>query len=332
MVFPKTKFSLIDIIIQIKNDLWCKEVETGYTVSYNWVADQVGHITIGFAFTIFLSTITQYFFPGNPYGLLIALIPFSIMFYKEFNDYRNEKILFCQNPGILPLVTKDLRQYIATIIFFVIYGICVGLGSYLFALYPNLFNSFLPFSIFFVGLIPSAFITHYWLSKKICWQRIGLPYIFRLSYFNKSRVLNENATITFLNGFMDGNINNLIISGPIRSGKTSLATGIGTELGFNQVKIRYFTLFNFVYAIEERKNPKVHNAYILWYWQDMDILIFDDADINLLSKLNTKSYTAVVDILKTKKIIWVIEENTDNFQGLLQDIFSDDDVKTIKLQ
>jgi DNA replication protein DnaC len=118
----------------------------------------------------------------------------------------------------------------------------------------------------------------------------------------------------------------------MRSGKTALATGIGTELGFNQVKIRYSDLFDFIHSTNEPKSQKVHLAYILWYWKDTDVLIFDDASVDLLSKFKNDIYSDVIDIMKTKKMIWVIEENTDNFQELVQDVFGDDDIKIIKLQ
>lgn len=332
MTFPKTNFSFKNILMQIKNDLWCKETTTGYTTSYSWNANQLGHFTIGFCSTILFITIAQALFTPAPLLCLVALLPLLFMVYKEYGDYQKEKSHFNKTPGIFPLNTSELKKNILNVLYFVTYGCIVGITPFIFSLYPNLFNSFLPFTTLIIGFIPTYFIIHYWISKKICFQQAGLPYTFRLSYYNKTKIINENAAITYINGFMKGNINNLIISGPMRSGKTSLATAIGTELSFSRAKIRYFNLFDFIYSTNETKNEKIHNAYILWFWKDADVLIFDDASVDLLSKLKKEIYANVVNIMKTKKIIWVIEENTDNFQGLVQDIFGDEDIKIIKLQ
>ena len=71
-MYKKVSFTWKELAKQFKNDLWCKEVATGYTVSYTWMANQLGHFAIGFVPAVFM----QWY------------IPVSLMIIKEYFDVK----------------------------------------------------------------------------------------------------------------------------------------------------------------------------------------------------------------------------------------------------
>ena len=60
------------LIKQAVSDWFGKEVQTGYTVTYVWMANQFGHFTLGFLFTFIIVWIVKIFNPDiSPIGSLL---------------------------------------------------------------------------------------------------------------------------------------------------------------------------------------------------------------------------------------------------------------------
>jgi hypothetical protein len=310
MPFKKTIFSIKEMLTQIKEDLWCKEVATGYTVTYTWMANQLGHFALGFAPTIILSSIATAIFGATPLIALVALLPALFMIYKEQGDIGVEKKRSETNPGIFPLNIGDIKKNAWTANLFTAVGAAVAGSVSLVGLIPVV-GSLLPLIVLLGLTVPCLFVMRYWLTKKKCFQQAGLPFTYRLSYFSENKIKNtlEECQET-INNFMEGNIESLIISGPLKSGKTTLGVSIGTELAFRQTKVRYIELFDLLESISFVKIPPVHFAYVLWDLADVDVLIIDDVDMNKLNQLDRLlSDENLANQFKSKKIVWLLDDN-----------------------
>jgi hypothetical protein len=232
-MFKKIKFSWLELAKQFKDDLWCKEVATGYTVSYTWMANQLGHFALGFVPAIYF----------------IWYIPVLLMAIKEFFDV---KIEFNKSNGLYPVPKSDIVLNASTATYFTLVGaLC----------------AFNPLTLF-VTIPTSLFVMKHWISQKKCFQQSGLPYVMRLNYVEKSRFDNPEHAKILIDKFMNNEIPKLVITGNKDSGKTMLATAIGTELGFNMVKCLYTTEQDML----TRKT--VHLAFVLW--SDPEVMIIDD--------------------------------------------------------
>lgn len=270
------KFTLKEYGTQFKNDLWCKEAVTGYTYSYTWMANQLGHFALGYVPALLIISVVHAIFCASYWFAFIALFPSVLMFFKELSDVNNEKKLFKISKGAIPLDIKNVWLNALTATWFTFVGSVIASTTYLSILAGANFV-WLPIVSLVIMGIPSLFIGLYWISKKICFQRSNLPFMYRLSYFPHNKVDNIDKILSFLNG----ETNKITIVGPPRSGKTDLAVAIGTELAATKQKVRYGDIFEFLEdkGLDERIN--IHVARLLWSWEESDVWIIDDCDINI---------------------------------------------------
>lgn len=270
------KLSLKDYGIQLKNDLWSKESVTGYTYSYTWMANQLGHFSIGYVPTFLLITIAHILFGQSYYFILLSLFPIILMLLKEYSDVLNEKKRDKNTPGVFPLNITELWQNALTAVWFTVVGSFVAASTYASMLLGINFVA-LPIVTLACLLVPSIFIAKYWINKKICFQRSNLDFMYRLSYYPVDSVENIDKLLSFFKG----EINKITIVGPPRSGKTDLAVAIGTELTNSNLKVRYGDIFEFLENKDVDERVNVHVARLLWSWEEADVWIIDDCDIDI---------------------------------------------------
>lgn len=319
MAFTKTVFTIKELLKQFKNDLWCKEVETGYTVSYTWMANQLGHFALGFVPTILFMTACFAIWGISPWFALLSLLPIGLMIGKEYGDVQAEVVRWKTTPGIEPLAIADVWKNAANACWFSIVGALVAGSCALAPLFPVALGAGIGFITLLLLTIPTLFVMRYWITKKKCYQQSGLPYIYRLSYFDETRVYDAGTSRHLLTDFQDGHIDHLVISGLAKSGKTTLAVGLGTELGFAQIKVRYTTFRDFMDICKEAEEDYIHLAYILWNCKEADVLIFDDVELPIVLDFITKNPN-VAEIMKSKKIIWITEEDPNNIYKVFSPI------------
>src|SRR5262249_18822411 len=78
---------------QVKRDINSKEVQTSPTYSYQWMADQAGHIAIGMLFVLLAWSLGEllHLQLNRDFGVWPSLVGFITLFawasYKEHNDY-----------------------------------------------------------------------------------------------------------------------------------------------------------------------------------------------------------------------------------------------------
>jgi hypothetical protein len=98
-------------------------------------------------------------------------------------------------------------------------------------------------ALFVVLAVASVFCAPYWLRQKIIWQKASLRYLSRFADMN-ANISPEDAEL--IQRFVDepfepGAPRQIIIAGPIGSGRTPVVSAIGTELAFKGRKLRYLS-------------------------------------------------------------------------------------------
>jgi len=274
---------------QVKRDIETKEVQTSPTYSYQWMADQAGHIAIGMLFVLLpwsLGELLQLqrvvtWAPWIGFGLLIGFA-----FLLEAWDYSqaSKKI----GPDPLFNATRDrsdLRQNAGIAVYYMGLGGVIALSALLSpAMFNKLSHSLLVLiSLYVTMLIVLALLTVapaiYWLRQKIRFQQVGLPYLFRLPEFKRDG-FNRNIA-TEIDQFIDnsGKVSekkHIAIVGPLNSGKTTLAVGIATESSFRNKKACYLTFDKLQQIVASNQEPKAPRNTRLWPWKHSQLLIVDD--------------------------------------------------------
>src|SRR4029078_8831416 len=123
-----------------------------------------------------------------------------------------------------------------------------------------------------------------WLRQKIIWQKAALPYLSRLADIEPTMskeaakalqtLVDEEAPPTAKPA-------QVIVAGPVGSGRTRLAASIGTEFAFKNVKTRYVSiqsLLEFASAAQPPEFPDDSGPInvMYWPWSEAQVIIIDD--------------------------------------------------------
>jgi hypothetical protein len=185
------RFTPGELLLQARHDLFdAKEVQTGYTVTYTWLANQLGHIALGFIISHVLIWLLEsikddFIEPWFHWGIntlwldiALPLIVAAWIVFKEYQDYTDAAGRATKG-GIFPLDAGDVRLDAMTAVYFTAGGAVVTSiewwGGDFHTLWPLLALALL----LLFGLIPAS----YWLPRKKNFQQAGLPFTFRLSDF-----------------------------------------------------------------------------------------------------------------------------------------------------
>ena len=110
-------------------------------------------------------------------------------------------------------------------------------------------------------------------------QQAQLPYLFRLAEFpNKNLSRPEIESVEdFLWKKVGGSTpTHLVIFGTLGTGKTTLATGIGTEAALNNKRVRYLTFDKLQDMVEANWEPNPPRGTQVWFWRTSELMIVDD--------------------------------------------------------
>jgi hypothetical protein len=349
--FPKPKLpGPIDVVKQVYADLFGKDVQETATFSYEWVADQMGHFSLGFMITYLLSWI---FYPTPPANSLdyfkLAGWVMLVFIVKELRDFVSEWWKSRTAKSVFKFNSIEILYNVATALFYILLGSLVA-G---FALWNPRYG------IVAVAItVPLALILGYfWLRLKITFQQAGLPYLYRLATFPSPI---DKKTAQFIvelskpapSGEKPTLAHHLIIAGPLDSGKSSLATAIGTEFAF-RLGIGCYTTLAKLLQSALRTDGNIHKAAfddgrILWPWQNSDLLIVDDVDVlsdhipgtptdvskeRMIAQTRVDTLKALIpDVLqaalKYRRTVWVVGDIDDgelkHWQAMIADIIGVD--------
>lgn len=282
-------------IKQLQKDLIGKDSHRGITLSYAWLANQLGHFSLGFIPSIILS----YSFKNTNSAYFCLGIAFIWFVFECFNLF-------------IPLLSnkkKTFSHYWAHLIFDTLTDIIFfGFGASV--AYWNTPNNYYGKQIVITLIITLIYPVYYWYTTRIYQQHAGLPFQYRLSQWNGVLCKKEKKLVE---GYIQNRISHegqyLLIFGTINEGKSNLGVAIANELAIKKEKCFYTTSAKF---FSELSNPNKQDNRI-WNIYNCDYLIIDDinTDQPLYGKENTPkdflSYFKVTPYdICSKNIIWVL--------------------------
>ncbi len=313
---------LPQIMDQVRHDLFgTKDVQNAITASYVWMADQIGHVAIGLVPTLLACWIADCVMawlglPGFWRIIVFAVLTglwFAVWVWKEREDFEKTRRRagkeFKFNAG-------DIRWNVKTALLYIGIGGLLGAAPFVgwtvgdWISSANWHQPLVAFLILLgvtaVALWPAFHVACWWLRRKLAFQQAGLPYLYRLANFTAEIEDPDADAVIHVCNFEDRQVSlrtvlfgpdvvppntppvrHLLIVGPPKAGKTSLAVGIGTEFAFALGVCRYLPLVKLAQlaAHQESRSPSTGMEYddgrVLWPWTDSDLLIVDDADIGV---------------------------------------------------
>jgi hypothetical protein len=279
-----------DLRDQFWLDISGKEVESASTYSYTWMADQTGHVCLGilcYSILILAALGVRSLMPtlgiATSWDGVCALL-LSIVIVSGW-EYRAYRMAISGGTGLFPIGRRLLRDNAMIAATYMSMGVVTG-----FLIQQTAIWRVVGFSALAILAVLCALP---WLRQKIIWQRAALPYLFRLADAPLT-IKNEDARglEEFINehaplGSQQPNQSpasrpyQVIVGGPIGSGRTSIAAGIGTEFAFRNITVRYLsldTLLEFAArpqppCFADDTGPKNVNY---WLWSEAQVVIIDD--------------------------------------------------------
>jgi hypothetical protein len=275
MAHTPNPFRLGEVGKQAVSDWFGKDVQSGYTLTYVWMANELGHFTLGFIPACIGAWIWRLCDPcASACGWMSALpVALALLWaVKELRDVVVEWQHAHRSKGF-PVDLRSIALDALTAVLFFTAGIAV---SYL--AFVDLRAALLAMA---ATVAPALLIGYYWLSRKMCFQQVGLPFQYRLSCF--SRELTGAATLTTdqISRFCDpssgaGDLRHVLVFGARGTQKTSLAVGMATEWAFGRGKARYLTLFKLLQAPASESRVVSQDGRSLWGWSGADFVVVDD--------------------------------------------------------
>lgn len=315
-----TRISTKEILRQLKADLIGKDSYRGVTLTYSWLANQFGHISLGFIPTILVHAIyIKYPSIARPEfyaALTVSGIWLAFETYNFLGPLLKKEIHKSGN-----LFTKGTRYTFkpawGNIAFDTFTDVCFfSLGAFLAG---SLLGSYylIPWILIALLLI-LAYPVYYWFTTKIYLQVAQYPFQFRLSQWDYTISDSDKKTVEeFLSNQKSGK--HLFVYGARNSGKTGICVGIATEKSIKRHTCTYTTAMK-LYNMFDKEQKGTDTA--LWSWKDSDLLVIDDINPCYPAGIEKELVTPEVflqfldtfspqndenrKIIKEKSTIWVL--------------------------
>jgi hypothetical protein len=311
------QITIKDLLRQFKRDVYGKEVQTTSTYSYTWMADQVGHICLGIVIGFGLEAIA-YLIGWEAPSVARFLAGSILVSAYELRTYLSS---VREATGRFRLDDKCLRDNALIAAVYMIMGVAASFGFQQSGWWAVI--TLLALISFAILLAPP------WLRQKIIWQKAGLPYLFRLAdakpSIGKEPAKELQTLIDKEAPSASGSLpHQVIVGGPIGSGRTPIAAGIGTEFAFKKTKVRYLSLDTLLECAARSSKSDFYDdtgpANIeYWRWSEAQVIIIDDvgplisaqeadqrADLEKFRKLLHHDLAAVKSVLGRRHTVWVI--------------------------
>jgi hypothetical protein len=246
-------------------------------------------------------------------GLGLTVVAVSIW---EFSAYRSA---VKDATGAFPTDTKLLARNAAVAAAYMSLGGVLGFAFHL-TVIPSLLIS--------AGVVVAAIIlAPSWLRQKIIWQKASIPYLFRLADAARN-IKDEDAKL--LQDLIDAGAPpntrpcQIVIGGPIGSGRTSIAAGIATEFAFKNNKVRYLGLDCLLeFAVNSTGGSFPDDAgpttISYWPWSQAQVVVIDgvgpfvaasepnrEANFTRFETMLKGDLKNIAGVLKNCHTVWVL--------------------------
>jgi hypothetical protein len=321
------------IFRQVYHDLFgSKDAQDASTLTYTWVDDQFGHVTLGFIVTLLLCAVVSVKWSPSLVVVWAAILVAVLITVKEAYDY------FCElkrRDGTFPFPfdRADVLLNCATSCIYTWIGAILAVVAVRFPLW-----SLLAAPVLVVVSLP---IAAYWLRRKVALQQSDVPFLYRLANFPQNFAGSDGPDI-ITNLYTRTGPQHVVLTGPLNSGKTSLAVGTATEFGYRVGLCRYISLVKLAQTGQgtaERRGLHRQTVFqdgrTIWPLDDVDLLVVDDADggIPTLEIDPDKIKEALVhqlgekflSLMKQRRTLWVAGTNdrAELWQQLVADLLTD---------
>ena len=310
-----------DLLKQFKADVYGKEVQSAATYSYMWMADQMGHVCVGILVNVITTFGARYVWRllswqsyAEAVGFFAAI---ALVAAWEASTYFSSAH---GTTGLFPLGRKLLRNNAIIATLYMSLGAVIGFGFYISIPWADLF-------LLVICTLVAIWLAPKWLRQKIIWQKAALPYLARLADIEPTM---GKETAKTLQAVLDEGAPpaakpcQIIIGGPVGSGRTQLAAGIGTEFAFKKVKARYVSIQSLLEFASVAQPPKFPDDpgppnVNYWPWSESQIIIIDDigpliapqrdqqeAILEHFRGILNQELKPIADVLAKCHTVWVI--------------------------
>lgn len=270
---------------QVRGDWGGKEVQNGYTLTYVWMANQLGHFALGMGINSLLIWALSAVAAGVGVDLMLAFsgrwrelgwwvlvhavppVQLAVWCGKEYYDYR---VARKQAEGnIFDFNGWDVMLDAATAVGFIAAGIAVS--------YVAFWSHGWAVALFLAELVLTVFVGWYWLKRKYCFQRALIPYLYRLADVGSQFTVGPEEVRRVVDGFLAGSgCRHLLVFGSPGSGRTGLSVALLTEHCFRVHKARYMSWARLIERARMGDDRPEHDGRAAWPRGDSDIVAIDD--------------------------------------------------------
>ena len=267
----------LDLFNQLKADLIGKDSYRGVTLTYTWLANQFGHISLGFipTFMLFISMSNRW---GNHAAASLSPIIISIGWLLfEIYNFLGPLVFFKRQSGLSmangkayifqPAWRNVAFDTITDILFF-------WFGAFLASAFCSFTVAALSILLVLAGLL--IYPSYYWYLTKMYLQKAQYPFQFRLSQWDDTPIDKKDVDTIyqFLNNRGEGM--HLFVFGSKNIDKTSIGVGIATELSIKHHPCVYTTAMKLSSMFFESEENQATFKNSLWTWRTSSILVIDD--------------------------------------------------------
>jgi hypothetical protein len=323
-----------EILRQLKADLIGKDSYRGVTLTYSWLANQVGHFALGF-----IPTIVLYFYLVKHTTMQkpIYIAPMIVSaFWFLFELWNVLGPLATKRKSTSPLIYMPRGKYVfppawGNLAFDTFTDLCFFWLGACAATLPIGYH--LPIPFIAIGLVATLmYPIYYWYVTKMYMQSALYPFQFRLAQFATDITATEKDKVyEFLN--RNNGRKHLLIFGSNTSETTSLAVGIATERSIRHHTCTYTTAMK-LFTMCAQTTASILNAdKNLWAWRECSLLVIDDINpgSSVQNVITPQTFLAMIttsgptntNALVGKSVIWVMGQQNatpNNWPAMLQSL------------
>jgi hypothetical protein len=322
---------------QVRVDACGKEVQVATTYSWAWSADQFGHMCIGimahYLARLVLSLLVWLFGPLLTLWLAAHFPSLPLSVLAELAETWGSLVLgvvgvgawewhaYTQSvkdaTGLFPVDRQLLKDNAWIAAFYMALGV-------VFAALFRVTDLMWQLAGLTVAVVAGLLLAKRWLRQKIIWQKAALPYLCRLADVQRTIGVDKAQQLqTLIDAGAPPAIppRQIIIGGPIASGRTDIALGIGTEFAFKGAMVRYVgiaALLEFA-AQQPVGDDNGPDNVDYWKWYQAQVLIIDDvgpmiaayhedgrANLDRFSDMLQAGLGPIAGLLAERHTVWVL--------------------------